>query len=173
MNRKIVTIGIVLGLLITAYIVGQSNGSDSAIRQQMKRDFLLHKTLMALDKSVLTNMTVRASTLTSGTYVLETRFTDECSQVPLDIVFTNGEWLIKTQTTVAGYLLTSGQPFKQDGKLVLGSMFDIEKGPTREYVGLVDGNMAWGRVYQEPGHGWREGEPPAYGVWRLYPKSEK
>jgi hypothetical protein len=51
--------------------------------------------------------------------------------------------------------------------------YDMDEGPSARFVGLIDGDGMWGRVYVEPGQGWREGDPPVYGVWRLHPKSGK
>ena len=44
-----------------------------------------------------------------------------------------------------------------------GTMYEADA----ECVGIMDGNLIWGRIY-----GWNPGEE-AIGVWRMYPKPAK
>lgn len=174
MKRKIITIGAVLALLVVAYLVGQHNGqhkdSRDAAERQMKHDLELCRKLVELDRSFLANVLTRPNALTSGTYMLETTFPDRPPEaLVLVLNFSNGQLLTEYQT-VGQNLVTHG--FTQQGTLVSGTVYDMDEGPGREYVGVIDGDMMWGRVYQLPGQGWREGEPPAYGVWRLCPKED-
>jgi hypothetical protein len=166
MKHKIITIVAVLALLVIAYLAGQSNGSHTAVEQQTERDLDLHKELVELDQSFLTNISTRPNTMSSGAYTLETRFAGSTTkESSLELEFSNGQLLKVTGLPI--------QDIVQTGNVVSWEQFDYDEGPSARYVGLIDGDVIWGRVYVKPGQGWREGEPPSYGVWRLYPKSDK
>ena len=169
--KKIITIGAVLALLIVAYRVGQHKRSWDPTERQMKRELEFHNKLFEIDRFFLTNVVTRPNTLTTGTYIMETTFPDRSAEIhTLKLVFSNGQ-LLKEYQHVGRNLVTNG--FTQEGKVVSGAVHDMDEGPTWEYIGVVDGNTMWGRVYQPPGQGWRKGEPPAYGVWKLRPQSEQ
>ena len=164
MKRKIVITGTVLALLIIAYLVGQFTEERSATKQQTQRDLSLHRELVQLDRSFLVNIATKPSTITSGTYTLETRFPGKIAGVSsLEVEYSDGQLL-----KLAGLPI---QDIVQRGPVVSWERFDVDEGPAARYVGFIDGDIMWGRVYVEPGQGWREGEPPAYGMWRLSPKA--
>jgi len=167
-QKVIVAVGVTV-LITVAYVVGHSRGEDYyAKRRSLSPEYW--NQIAGLYKSFLSNVAARPSTLTSGTYMLETTFPGKPTEVHvLDLVFSDGKLLTKYQT-VGPNLVTNG--FTQEGKVVSGSLHDMNERPSREYIGHMDGNMMWGTVYVPPGEGWHEDEPPAYGVWRLYPKPE-
>ncbi len=164
MKRKIIAVGVVLALLVIAFLAGHFNGLRSADEQQIKQDLSRHKELVDLDQSFLASIAARPSALTSGTYALETRFPGKAAEVSaLELEYSGGKLLKLTGLPI--------QDIVQTGQVVSWERFDYDEGPAATYVGLIDGDTMWGRVYVKPGQGWQEGEPPAYGVWRLSPKA--
>lgn len=165
MFKKITAGCVILALLVIAFWGGQATGAESASKLQAKRDLTLHKQLVELDRSFLTNVVTRSNTLTSGVYTLETRFAGKAEKVSaVELKFSNGQLVQPSNLPI--------QHVVQTGSVVSWEQYDGDEGPNSSFVGLIDGSVMWGRVYVAPGQGWREGEPPAYGVWRLHPKSD-
>jgi hypothetical protein len=169
MKRKIIIAIGVLVLLVIAYWVGHGRGSAAAEWEQAQRDMKLHEDLVALDRSFLAGLATKPGSLTSGTYVLETQFAGKPAiRTLVKVTYRNGQSLELTG-------LPSQDIFNVvcQGAVVSWDCGNMSaEGPFATYVGLVDGSVMWGRVYQGPGQGWREGEPPAYGVWKLSPKAD-
>lgn len=166
MKRKIIPISAVLVLLVVTYMVGQRNGIKAESEQQSKRDLQLHHQLVELDESFLTSVVTRPNVISSGTYTLETRFAGQSVKTStVKLTFSDGQ-LMKLEN-----LPTQG--IQQTGNVVSWEQFDPDEGPSARFVGIIDGYVMWGRIYMKPGQGWREGTPPAYGVWRLYPQAPK
>ena len=164
MKRKIIIAGAVLVLVVIAFLVGRYMGSQSAVQQQTQRDLRLHEGLVELDQSFLANIATRPSSITSGTYTLETRFPGKAPQISsLQVECSNGQLLKLTGPAIH-------KDTVRQGSVVSWQAYEDE-GPFARYVGIIDGDIMWGHVYVEPGQGLREGEPPAYGVWRLSPKA--
>jgi hypothetical protein len=154
----------VLALLAIAFWVGRAGGVERTSMLQTKRDLELHKQLVELDQSFLTNVVTRPNTLTSGLYTLEIRFAGKTEEVSaLELEFSNGQLVQNPKLPI--------QHIVQTGSVVSWERYNMDEDPSSTFVGVIDGNVMWGRVYLEPGQGWREGQPPAYGVWRLHPKS--
>ena len=126
MKRKIIAIGTVLALLVIAYLAGHSNGSQSEVQQQTKRDLSLHKELVELDQSFLTNIVTRPSTMTSGVYTLETRLSGKSAEVSeLELEYSNGQLLKLTGLPI--------QDIVQTGHVVSWERFDYDEGPGATY----------------------------------------
>ncbi|HXI85790.1 MAG TPA: hypothetical protein VNL17_17055 [Verrucomicrobiae bacterium] len=166
MQKKIVAVCAVLALIAIIFWVGSYYGADSRSKLQTKRDLDLHKKLVELDRSFLTNVVTRPNTMTSGSYVLEIQFTGKPEKTAaLELEFSNGQLIKMSKLPI--------QDLVQTGSVVSWMQYDEDEGPSARFIGLIDGNGMWGRVYVEPGQGWREGDPPAYGVWKLHPESGK
>jgi hypothetical protein len=123
----------------------------------MKHDVMVHTELLKLDEPLFTNVVTKPSTLTSGRYTLEMQIAGKpATNCVLDLEFSNGRL-----TKISGFV----QKVVQTGSIVSWEQYDMSESPTVKFVGVIDGDRMWGRVYVEPGQGWREGEPPEYGVW--------
>lgn len=163
--RKIIINVIFLFILVIVYVAGLSVGSRTAIRRRINRDLMLHKELVALDRSFLTNVATRPNTLISGNYILETQIAGKPAEVSsLRLEVSKGQLTKLSQMPI--------QDIRQTGNVVSWERFDIDERPRTIYIGMIDGNRMWGKIYTEPGQGWHEGESPNYGMWRLYPKPE-
>lgn len=104
--------------------------------------------------------------MTSGSYTLEVCLAGKPVNTSLlDLVFFNGELSNAREGHVAN--------INQTGNVILFLKVEEDEGPFLQFVGVIDGNEMWGRVYQVPGQGWHQGEPPNYGVWRVQPKRAK
>ena len=166
MKRKIIGVCAALALLTIAFWIGRASGINSASELQTKHDLELHKELVGLDQSFLTNVVTRPNTMTSGLYTLELQFAGKTKQVSeLRLEFSDGKLVKPSQLPI--------QDIVQVGSVISWEQYDADEGSSTKFIGLIDGNVMWGRVYQEPGRGWKQGEPPAYGVWFLHPKSDK
>jgi hypothetical protein len=154
--KRILIVGVIMALIVIAYMGWrQPVPTDWALRQ--------HEELVELDKAFLPTIAVRPSSMTSGTYTLETWFHGKAAEAAeVELEFSDGQLVKLTGLPIQGIV--------QHGHVVFWERFDYDEGPSAAHVGLVDGNTMWGRVYVKPGQGWHEGEPPAYGVWRLVPK---
>jgi hypothetical protein len=168
MLKRVIVVCTVLAFLVIAFWVGRAVGLQTAIKLRTKQELEQHDQLVALDRSWLTNVVTRPSTMTSGVYTLEIRLAGrpvQASTVEFD--FSKREFIKGSKLVIWNVV--------QTGNAVSWEQHETEddEEPNATLVGLVDGNGIWGRVYVAPGEGWHEGEPPAYGVWRLYPKSDK
>lgn len=110
-----------------------------------------------LDQASLSEVNPKPSKLTTGSYLLETKYPGknvETYRVGLEI---EGGRLVKAPSMLEGNLVT--QDLHHDGSVVSWSQYDMDEGPAVRYVGLIDEEMLWGRAYVQPGVGWREGSP--------------
>jgi hypothetical protein len=167
MKRKILVAVTVLLLLAIAFWAGQSNGTSETTRLQLKSQLAIHKQMIDSDRSLFEKVITRPNSMTSGIYALEVTFpgrTKESSVLNLQLV--NGQ-LIRVPTEL------QMEDIQQTDKIVSWVRHDMHEGPSARFMGLIDGTEMWGKVYVEPGQGWREGEPPAYGAWIAYPSSKK
>lgn len=165
--RRIAVVCAVLGLLAVAFWCGRSTGfhtaTTQATRQQAKRDLALHDRLVELDRSLFAQVAASPNKMTSGRYTLETSLAGTTTAASVDLDLVDGQLRRITSLHV--------QDIQQTGTVVSWEQFpgaDADEGPSARYVGVIDGDEMWGRVYVKPGEGWHEGTPPAYGVWRLY-----
>jgi hypothetical protein len=164
MAKKIISLCAVLAGLSVAFWIGRGVGADIASKAQTKRDVQLHKELIELDRAFFTNVVTRPSTMTSGRYNLEVRFAGKPEKISeIELEFSNGR-LVKASKLPIQHIV-------QTGNVVSWEQYDSDEGPIAIFVGTIDGNEMWGRVYVEPGQGWHQGQPPVYGVWRSLPKS--
>lgn len=153
-------LAVLLGALAAAYGIGQFKASIDSFSRQMNADIKNWRQLAELDRSFLTNVVTRPSTLTSGAYVMETTFPGQApTNWTLQLVFSNGQFALPKPTTPgrAGMADT----LVQNGSVVSwyheGTMYEA----TAECVGLIDGDTIWGRIY-----GWNPGDE-SIGVWRI------
>ena len=160
MKRRIMLIGAVLILLVIAYFTGQSDGSDREVKQRIERDLELHGKLVELDRQFLASVATRPNALVSGKYALETRIAGGTTTVSLvEIELSEGRLRKLTGECI--------QDMAQTGNVVSWEQGTMDETPFARFIGLIDGDGMWGRVYVKPGTGWHEGDPPKYGVWRL------
>jgi len=160
-THKVIFTIAVLGALVVAYCVGHLRGFFVASDSQMYREFEHWASLADLDRSFLTNVTARPSALTTGTYVLETRFPGKPPMIDLlALTFTNGQFALPKPVKVQRNGMA--ETLIQNGNVVSWHYEGIMYMANAEYVGLIDGDTAWGRVY-----GWGSGDE-SIGNWRLY-----
>jgi len=163
-TRKVIFVISVLGALVAAYSIGYLRGFFIEADSQVKSEFEHLARLAELDRSFLTNLTTRPSALTTGTYVLETQFPGKPPTIDLlTLTFTNGQFAIQKPIKIrrngmAETLIQNSNVFSWHEE---GILYEANA----EYVGIIDGDTAWGRVY-----GWGSGDE-SIGNWKLYPKS--
>jgi hypothetical protein len=160
MKRKITIFVALLAALAAAYGIGQFKASIDSSTRQMNADFEHWRQLAELDRSFLTNVVTRPSTLTSGAYVMETTFPGKApTNCVLQLVFSNGQFALPKPTTPgrAGMADT----LVQNGSVVSWRHEGIMYEATAECVGLIDGDTIWGRIY-----GWNPRDE-SIGVWRI------
>lgn len=164
MAKRIISLCVMLALLAIAFWFGRAVGVDTTSKAQAKRAIQLHKELIELDRAFLTNVATRPGTMTSGRYKLEVRLAGQPERVSeIELEFSNGKLVKASQLPI--------QHIVQTGNVVSWEQYDASEGPSAIFVGTIDGDGMWGRVYVEPGQGWHQGDPPVYGVWRTLPKS--
>jgi len=150
-------------LVLGAYHFGYIRSSMESSMDVMAAQFKYWAQLAELDRAFLTNAVTRPSTLVSGPYVLETHFPGKPPQTTaLDLVFTNGRFALPRpeqpgRSGMADTLIQNGSVVSWYHE---GSIYEADA----ECVGLIDGNMMWGRIY-----GWNPGDE-SIGIWRIYPK---
>jgi hypothetical protein len=163
MKQRIILVASMLVLIAIAYGVGHFKASYDISVSQMNSDFEHWQSLAKLDRSFLTNIVTRPSTLTSGAYVMETTFPGKApTNYVLDLVFSNGQFALPKPTNPkrAGMADT----LVQRGNVVSWAYEGVMYEADAECVGLIDGNVIWGRIY-----GWNSGDE-SIGLWRIYPK---
>lgn len=166
MKRKVIIIITVIAALAAAYSIGYSKSSVDSSINQMNQDFENWTQLAELDKSFLTNIVTQSSTLKTGTYVLETRFPRKPPKTEvIDLVFSNGQFALPKPTEP--HRNGMADTLVQNGNVVSWHHEGIMYEANAECVGLIDGNMIWGRIY-----GWNP-DDESIGVWKLYPKSKE
>jgi hypothetical protein len=164
-KRRIILGIAILAALAAAYGLGQFKATIDRSTRQMHADLEHWRQLAELDRSFLKNVVTRPSTLTSGTYVMETTFPgQQPTSSVLHLVFANGQFALPKPTTPGRAGMSD--TLVQDGHVVWwlheGIMYEADA----ECVGLIDGGTIWGRIY-----GWNPGAE-SIGVWRIYPKPE-
>ncbi len=163
-KHKVIFTVLVLGASVVAYCVGYLRGFFVVSESWTNREHEHWVQLADLDRSFLTNVTARPSALTTGTYVLETQFPGKPPKIDLlSLTFTNGQFALPKPVEVQRNGMA--ETLIQNGNVVSWHYEGILYMANAEYVGLIDGDTAWGRVY-----GWGSGDE-SIGNWRLYPKA--
>ena len=154
-----------IGITIVSFIIGRWWGSTSESGNQIQAELSRYDPLANLDMAVLQTLPVRSNTMTSGTFLREVWFLKSLhwtNEVVLHCE--NGQISVPAPNTFsrsgdAQSLLVTGNvvSWTQEGAL-------YEANP--KYVGIVDGDGMWGRVY-----GWNLGDQ-SVGFWRIYPKAK-
>lgn len=159
MNRTVLAAIFVLAIVVAAYSVGYFRASGD----HASRDFEHYKQLAELDRSFLTGVVTRPSTLTTGSYILETRFPGKAPKFDfLELMFSNGRFALPMPTAPRRHGMAD--TLVQNGNVVSWHHEGVMYESNAECVGLIDGNMIWGRIY-----GWNPGDE-SIGVWRIYSK---
>ena len=165
---KIVVIGAVLALFAMAFVTGRVIGIRSTSDLQSKRELELQDKLFELDQAFLKDVVTRPNTMTSGRYTLEIKLAGQMKKISVvELEFAKGKLVKLSKLPIENI-----ENIVQTGNVVSWTQYDMDKGPIARFVGLIDGNVMWGRVYVGPGSGWRDDERPAHGVWRLYPATQ-
>ena len=115
------------------------------------------------DRQTLAMISTKSNALISGTYSMTTWLPGNPAQVhELFLTVSNGIPIFSP--TNAGHRNGMADTFTVNGKVVSWHMEGIFYEGNAEFVGLIDGNEMWGRVY-----GWNPGTEEI-GIWRLSPK---
>lgn len=164
--RLVVVIGAMIVIATLTYFVGHNRG-ERYCAQHLQQPPEYWEQLVQLDRDFLSTVVTRSNRLASGTYVFEIRFPGQSTQTyVVALVFANGR-LLKAPNPRKDKFVTHS--LVQNAHVVSWSQTDTDEGPNATYVGLIDGLMMWGKVYVPRGTGWHQ-NPPAIGVWRLYPE---
>jgi hypothetical protein len=147
--------------VIAAYAVGHFIGSCDADASRRDRDLKHWQQLAELDRAFLTNVVTRPGALVTGRFVIETCFPGIPPRShPLDLVFSNG--LCSLPMPAGPHRNGMADTFVQNGNVVSWHHEGILYEGSAECVGVIDGEMIWGRIY-----GWSPGDG-SIGLWRIY-----
>lgn len=147
-------------MLFVAYNIGYLKASFDGGAATMRH----WEQLAELDKSFLKSVTARPNRLTTGNYVLETHFPGLPPKIDnLYLEFSNGRLI--PPDSPRSHRNGMSDTFQVDGNVVSWHYEGILYMASAEFVGVIDGDMAWGRIY-----GWNPGNE-SIGIWRLYPKT--
>ncbi len=146
-----------------SFLIGQWWGSASASERFMREEMRRWDKLATLDKSMLLGFSARSNNMGSGTYLMDVWFPG--LQLPTREIALQCE---NGQLSVLAFNRSGGsQTLSIVGNVVTGTQEGALYGPDAKYVGLLDGEGMWGRVY-----GWNPGDQ-SVGFWRVYPKPKK
>jgi hypothetical protein len=158
--RKVILIFLGVATAGLSFIIGTWWEGASTSEKLMPEEMKHWDQLATLDRDLLKRFTVRSNTMTSGTYLMDIWFPQ--STLPTQQVVLECE---HGQITVAAFSRNGGnQKLSIDGNIVSWTQEGAGYEANAKYVGLVDGNGMWGRVY-----GWNPGDQ-SVGMWRIYPK---
>jgi hypothetical protein len=163
MRRRLVLISLGVGLAAVAFVVGRWCGSVSTSEKLMQEEMSRWDQFALMDKTVLQTFPARSNTMTSGTYLMQVWFS-KMNLGTQEVVFhcENGQISVPAPNTFSRSRGT--QTLSVTGNVVSwtqeGSLYEANA----KYVGLIDGDGMWGRVY-----GWNPGDQ-SVGFWRIYPK---
>jgi len=162
--RIVILCATALILLIGAYQFGYSRGGANVASQAQSPKYW--EQVAQLDETLLTDIACHPGMFSSGTYVLEIRYPDVMPEIHrVKLVFADGKMQAPPNPREDSCVSHS---LVQAGGVLSWVLSDTEEGPPARYVGMMDGKLAWGRIYVSPGNEWRP-SPPAIGVWMLYP----
>jgi hypothetical protein len=166
--KKILILCAVVAAIVFAFAFGKHLGVQDATEMhtklRIKENSDLQQQLLQLDQSFLANLVTRPGTLISGTYKLDVQYAGQITKsFPVTLTFSNGK--LVSMTTTAFHV----QNIVHASSVVSWNQFDLDEGPSADFIGLINGNQMSGKVYLHPGNGWHEEEPAAYGVWYLRP----
>jgi len=163
MRRRLVFIFIGVGLASVSFVVGRWCGSVSTSEKLMQEEMSHWDQFAAMDRAVLQTFPTRSNTMTSGTYLMQVWF-PKLNLGTQEVVFhcEHGQISVPAPNTFS----RSGgaQTLSVTGNVVSWTQEGALYGADAKYVGLVDGDGMWGRVY-----GWNPGVQ-SVGLWRIYPK---
>jgi len=160
----LVFIGLALaGVSFVSFVVGRWCSSFSASEKLMQEEMRHWDQFAAMDKIVLQTVPTSSNTMTSGTYLMQVWF-PKLNLGTREVVLhcENGQISVPAPNTFS----RSGgsQALSLTGNVVSWTQEGALYEANAKYVGLVDGDGMWGRVY-----GWGPGEQ-SVGIWRIYPK---
>jgi hypothetical protein len=158
--RKLIIILTGVAVVLVSFAIGKWWGSANTSEKLMQEEMSRWGKRAALDRSVLHSFPVRRNALTSGTYLMDVWFPS--SKLPAREVVLN---CANGQITVPAFNRNRGsQTLSVEGNVVSWTQEGGGYEADTEYVGLIDGNEMWGRIY-----GWNPGDQ-SLGLWRIYPK---
>ena len=112
---------------------------------------------------MLQSLPLRSNTMTSGTYLVDVWF--PASKLPTREIVLHCE---NGQINIPAFNRNGGpQTLPVNGRVVSWTQEGAGYEANAKYVGFVDGDEIWGRVY-----GWNPGNQ-SLGFWRNYPKLNK
>jgi len=164
---------IIFGIVIAvvAFVVGRWWEGTAARTKAMQEEMSRMDRLAEFDKNMLQNLAVRSNVLTSGTYVMQMWFLSSSQsnsrpQQPGTQEFAlhceNGQTIVRARS---GFTRDgSSRTFIITNNVVSWTQEGAGYEANAKYVGIVDGDEMWGRVY-----GWGPGDQ-SVGFWRIYPK---
>jgi hypothetical protein len=165
--RKLILTSIGVGVVVVSFLIGRWWGSAGAtgklMQEVMQEEMMRYGKFADLDKSVLQSFPARSNVVTSGAYLMEVWFPGahlppheiklRCENGKISVPATNS-------FTRSGGSLTLSVTGNVVSWTEEGALFEANP----EFVGLIDGDEMWGRVY-----GWNPGDQ-SVGIWRIYPK---
>ncbi|MGC3988412.1 MAG: hypothetical protein QM796_01760 [Chthoniobacteraceae bacterium] len=161
MKRALFILSICL-LLFIAYNLGSYfEGS-----QREYEDNRRWNQLIALDQALFAKITTRPSRLVTGDYVFEMIFPDTPVRThTVSLTFVNGKFALPKSTLAKPSDMAD--TLEQHGSVVTWRYEGVLYEGDAMFVGIIDGNTIWGRVY-----GFNP-EKESIGEWRIYPVQTK
>ena len=154
-----------IGITIVSFIIGRWWGSTSESGNQIQAELSRYDPLANLDMAVLQTLPTRSNTMTSGIFLKEVWFLKSqhwTNEVLLHCE--NGQISVPAPNTFSRN--GNAQSLSVTGNVVSWTQEGALYEANPKYVGIVDGDGMWGRVY-----GWNLGDQ-SVGFWRIYPKAK-
>lgn len=155
-----------IGIAIVSFVIGRWRGAVSESEKLMQEEMSRYEKFASMDRAVLQTFPVQSNTMLSGTYLMQVWFPK--SQVGTQEVILhceNGQISVPAPNTFSRS--QSAQMLSVTGNVVSWTQEGAGYEANPKYVGLVDGDEMWGRIY-----GWGPGDE-SVGLWRIYPKPNK
>jgi hypothetical protein len=164
--RKLILTSIGVGVVMVSFLIGRWWGSGSAAERLMQEEMMRYGKFSDLDRSVLPSVPARSNVMTSGAYLMDVWFSGtHLGPREVNLQCENGTISIPAPNT---FTRSGGsQTLSVKGSVVSWTQEGAGYEANPKYVGLVDGDEMWGRVY-----GWSPGDQ-SVGLWRIYPKPSK
>jgi hypothetical protein len=163
MRRGLVLILIAAGLTGVSFVIGRWCGRVSTSEKLMQEEMSHWDQFAAMDKAVLQTFPSRSNTMTSGTYLMQVWFPNlNLGTQAVVLHCENGQITVPAPNTFSRS--GAAQTLSVTGHVVSWTQEGAGYEANPKYVGIVDGDGMWGRVY-----GWNRGVQ-SVGLWRIYPK---
>jgi hypothetical protein len=159
MHKKLVIIIAALVVTVFSFVLGRWWGSMSTSEKLMQEEMRHWDQFAAIDKAALQTLPARTNKMTSGAYLMQVWFPKLNLGTQEVVLHCENGQISADKFSRSG----AAQTLSVTGNVVSWTQEGAGYEANPKYVGLVDGDGMWGRVY-----GWGAGDQ-SVGFWRIYP----